>query len=369
MIKIREVEDRDLIPLSEFLPEGFPYTTKGFWISIFNYWWTSNPAYTDQMPRGWILLNDNEIVGFIGNIPVKFLDHGTGKIAFASNSWYVNPVYRGVFSLSLFNKFINQKHNSIALFKTDDDEHKKIVDKYNFDEHILPWNQMEYFYIINKKNIGYIFKKFIFNPWIPKLPDLQEISARVVGLLHAYLFQKSIVQEYFFPGKDYTYSFCTSCDDTFSRIWEPFIHTCNFTLSRDTETLNWLYFSSTKPHQNVVVQCRRSSDKKLIGYMVFEIILDKKAESGIMHLTEMCLENNDLRVLESLTSFAFETAKKKNITLFVVRSNSQESEDYFQNNFSLKRKAQYHRYIRFSDANKTTGDHGTTCLPLIYPPQ
>ena len=53
--------------------------------TLFDLWWTSNPAYTPQIPRGWVLENDTTLVGFIGNIPVKFLVSGAGEIAAASN--------------------------------------------------------------------------------------------------------------------------------------------------------------------------------------------------------------------------------------------------------------------------------------------
>jgi len=76
MIKLREVQDEDLLPLTEFLPRGFPFTTKDFWLHRFKMWWTANPAYTPQFPRGWVLENDSTLVGFIGNIPVKFLVRG-----------------------------------------------------------------------------------------------------------------------------------------------------------------------------------------------------------------------------------------------------------------------------------------------------
>ena len=120
MIKVREVEDKDLIPLSEFLPTGFPYTTKEFWPPLFELWWTLNPAYTPEIPRGWVLEKDRSIVGFIGNIPVRFLVGDTVKIAYRSNSWYVDPSVRGIFSFILFNEFLKQKNASLFLFKGED---------------------------------------------------------------------------------------------------------------------------------------------------------------------------------------------------------------------------------------------------------
>ena len=87
MLTVREVENKDLLPLAEFLPRGFPYTTKDFWPPLFELWWTTNPAYRDQFPRGWILENETSIVGFIGNIPVHFMVHGVVQTAALSNSW------------------------------------------------------------------------------------------------------------------------------------------------------------------------------------------------------------------------------------------------------------------------------------------
>jgi hypothetical protein len=87
MTTLREIEEKDLVPLADFLAgefpfsvaKGFPYTTREFWLSLFELWWKNNPAYTPQFPRGWLLENDTIPVGFIGNIPVKFLISGEKK--------------------------------------------------------------------------------------------------------------------------------------------------------------------------------------------------------------------------------------------------------------------------------------------------
>ena len=76
MITLRDVEDRDLLPLAEFLPKGFAHTNPEFWLRRFDLWWTQNPAWTPQIPRGWVLDDGTKLVGFIGNIPVTFLVRG-----------------------------------------------------------------------------------------------------------------------------------------------------------------------------------------------------------------------------------------------------------------------------------------------------
>ena len=373
MVTVREVEDKDIIPLAAFLPGGFPYTTKEFWVPLFALWWNSNPAYTDQFPRGWVLEHNASIVGFIGNIPVPFLIRGAVHIAAVANSWYVDPSVRGLSSLRLFNEYLNQKRASLFLFKRGNDEHVlKILSRYQFEEYILPKSQKEYVYVINKRKADFIFRDFLFKNRIPKLSELGELYKQAGFLVFAYLYQKSVILECDVPGNTYSSSLCTSCDESFSRIWDPSLNSCDVALSRDTKTLNWLYFSSARANKRVVIQCHRSRNKTLAGYMVFDIQRMNPSGEGIMNLMDICIENNDPQVLASLTSFAIETGKQNNAALLLVWANSQETEKYFRSMFSMRMNAHHYRYIRFSEpsAMNSGRDHyRTVCLPMIFPPQ
>jgi hypothetical protein len=373
MIRIREVEDKDLNPLSVFLPQGFPSTTKEFWLPLFEWWWSINPAYTKNNPRGWVLEKDEKILGFIGNIPVKYLVNGVETIASASNSWYVDPSVRGIFSFIVFNEFLKQKSSSIFLFKGEDNKHiMHILSKYKFEEHILPKNQKDYVYIINKKKMLYVFKTFLLNYQMPRISQSFEYVKRAVFLFFGYLHQKPLDKGENFPKGKYVSSVCTSCDDSFSKLWEPWLKTCDITVSRDPKTLNWLYFSSAGLTQRVVFQCHRTIDKTLAGYMVFDLIPKKTSELGSMHLMDICIEKNDPQVLASLTSFAIEFGKQHHRSLLVVCVNNKETETYFRNAFSLSRTVHYYRYIKYSPQDRNNSGkniHGTVCLPLIYPPQ
>jgi len=373
MMKVREVENKDLIPLTEFLPRGFPETTKEFWLPLFNWWWTLNPAYTDQMPRGWVLEKNGSIVGFIGNIPVRFLVGGAVKIAAASNSWYVDPLARGIFSIILFNEFLKQKGALLFLFKGEDKKHiKNLLSRYKFEEYILPKSQKEYLYIIDKKKVTNILKTFIFNNRMPKLSKSWEYSKRVGYLLFAYLYQKPLIGGGSHLKETYISSVCTSCDDTFYRLWDKSLNQCAATLSRDPKTLNWLYFSSSKSYKRLVIQCHRACDKTLAGYMVFDLTRNKMLQVGNMQLLDMCIENNDPQVLASLVSFANDLGKQHNAALLIVWANSPEAETYFRSTFIMRRTVQNYRYVRFSNTSEMKSDRDTytnVCLPMIYPPQ
>jgi len=368
MIKLREVQDEDLLPLTEFLPRGFPYTTKDFWLPRFEMWWKANPAYTPQFPRGWVLENDSTLVGFIGNIPVKFLVGGEERLAAASSSWYVDSSVRGMTSIRLFNEFLKQKNVSLFLFKAEDEQFVPILSRYQFKEYILPKSKKEYVYIINRKKPDFNFSKFVFNKKIPGLSDLPELYRRTGFLISAYVLQKPVVLE---CAQDaYTSSLCTSCDDAFYKICKPVLDRCDVVVSHDTETLSWLYFSEGRWFKRVVIQCHKSTDNTLAGFMVFDIERRPTSGAGNMRLVDMAIADPDPQVLSSLLSLAVETGKQLNAALLVVWANSPETDRYFRNRFSMRRAVQHKRYIRFSDTvTLRKEDHGNVCPSLIYPPQ
>jgi hypothetical protein len=370
MIQLREVNEDDLPRLAEFLPRGFPFTSKDFWLPRFELWWNQNPAYTPEMPKGWVLENNSALVGFIGNIPVKFLVGGKERIAAASSSWYVDPSVRGMSSLRLFNEFMKQKNASLFLFKAEDEEVMKILSRYHFDEYILPKSEKEYVYILNKKKMAFIFVKYIFSKQVPKWSDLPELYKRLGYLVTGYLLQKPLAGPV--SSDAYSSSLCTSCDDAFLRLREPVVTSCDVVVSPDLKTLNWLYFSPARWFKRIVIQCRRSRDNALAGYMVFDIERRAASGEGSMRLVEMQMGDTDARVLASLTTCAIETGKQNNAALLVVWANSMETETFFRSTFFLRKSARHFRYLKFSDSPEMRSvreNHGIVCPSLIYPPQ
>jgi hypothetical protein len=371
MIKIREVKEEDLLALAEFLPRGFPFTTKEFWLPRFEMWWARNPAWTPEIPRGWVLDDGKNLVGFIGNIPVTYLVRGTRRIAAASSSWYVDPAIRGIYSLRLFNEFMKQKLPALFLFKAEEEYVMNFLNKYKFEEYILPASKKEFIYILAQKKFDFIFVKFIFSKQVPKLSDVMELYKRLGYLIAGYLFQKPLAGPK--AGDPYTSSICASCDEELIRVCEPHLQSFDVVLSHDAATLNWLYFSSARWFTRIVIQCRRSPDNSLAGFMVFDIERRSTSSiSGSMRLVEMYIDDRDPRVLRSLISCAVETGKQNNAAMLVVWADNPETESYFQSIFSLKKAARHYRYIRFSDdpeLRTARGDHGNVCPSLIYPPQ
>ncbi len=116
----------------------------------FENWWTLNPAFTPEFPRGWMLEEGEKIVGFIGNIPVRFVVHGEMKIAAASAAWYVDPSVRGLTSMRLFNEYLKQGNVALFLFKTEDKNLAKVLLKYGYKEYPCLSQPSEYLHIIDR---------------------------------------------------------------------------------------------------------------------------------------------------------------------------------------------------------------------------
>jgi hypothetical protein len=83
--------------------------------------WISNPAYTEfqaTLPIGWVLeVEDKQLVGYLGNIPLLYELKGQRVLASVAHSWAVDESYRG-YSLSLLERYFSQKKVELFLNAT-----------------------------------------------------------------------------------------------------------------------------------------------------------------------------------------------------------------------------------------------------------
>lgn len=371
MVAVKEVTEKDLTRLADYLPTQPPFfqTTKETWERRFEIWWASNPAFTSQIPMGWILEKETSIVGFIGNVPVKFFMCGQEKTAVAAVTWYVNPSERGLSSIRLLNEFLKQKNVSLFLFNTDKKDLMKLLYKNKFKKYILPMFQTKYFFVLNKYKIVFILIKLGIIQRFGNFTSLWKMLKQIGFFVCGYVYQKPLPRLRPQQEKEYTVSLCTSCDASFSKIWESTIHRCDVTFSRDVKTLNWIYFSSIKPSQRVVIQCRRMQDNSLAGYMVFDIQRSNPSDTGVMKLMDMCIERNDLSIIHLLLQFAIETGIQNTVAILELWALDDGTERYLDSNLAIKRASQHHNFFRFSDTLQDQSDSLIICPSLIAPPR
>jgi hypothetical protein len=82
--------------------------------------WEENPAYLDmngKWPIGWVLQAGGDIVGYVGNIPVRYELDGRQVIAACGYSWVVTPAY-SAYSILLLHEYLQQKNAALCISTT-----------------------------------------------------------------------------------------------------------------------------------------------------------------------------------------------------------------------------------------------------------
>ena len=79
--------------------------------------WNSNRLYDDKWPLGWVLVSNDTIVGFIGNIPRLYSYQGKNLIAGVGRAFVVDKMFRS-HSLKLVAKFFSQKYADFLVFSS-----------------------------------------------------------------------------------------------------------------------------------------------------------------------------------------------------------------------------------------------------------
>lgn len=95
------------------------------WLQRFEHWWRTNPAADPLLPRGWLLRNGSEVVGFNGVIAFDYVLRGTTHKALAMTTWMVHPDHRAQ-SMKLFHKFHALRHDHILVNTTANNDVRKV---------------------------------------------------------------------------------------------------------------------------------------------------------------------------------------------------------------------------------------------------
>lgn len=86
--------------------------------------WTANPCYrnlTTHWPIGWVLTDQNRVVGCLSNIPLPYVFRGQELLVAAGRGWAVEDQYRS-YSLLLMNEYFSQENADVFLNNTVNDK-------------------------------------------------------------------------------------------------------------------------------------------------------------------------------------------------------------------------------------------------------
>ncbi|WP_440952386.1 hypothetical protein [Methanococcoides sp. FTZ1] len=332
---IRPVNEKDFSELADLLKEGLGVPTE-IWKRRFDMWWTNNPWMDQAIPYGWVIEEDeSEIVGFLGNIPVKYQIKGEDDIAVAATSLYVRPSVRGVTSIRLTLSFDRQEHFRLLLHTTPNEVAAKIYSKFGASEMDVPFKNMEYWHI---RDYGKMYDLYVqTNLTSHSLRPLIEASVFPIKLISPFFRWFTDKMSFKLQPDHYKCSVATDCDDSFTELWEKNRKENVTTLCRDAETLRWLYFSEAVADKRYVVRCVDTQNGELVGYLVFDIVLSEK-DIKTMQMKDAYVPHLDKKVIRSLIAFSVDLAKEHDVAGLLFWSTDQNMADILNKLFRIKRK-------------------------------
>jgi hypothetical protein len=332
-IKIRSVLSGDLENIALFLSKNHGHIPEE-WIKRFDMWYVKNPVGELDIPLGWVLeSDDDEIKGFMGNIPVSFQVGESKSVAVASTSWVVVPEVRGIDSLKIYYAYYRQKNVRVLINTTPNEFACHLIERLGF--HHIECPPKNTFYLcairIDPSAIFSFCQKKVSNKYLLTiLKKLLHTRISNVGI--------TIINTLFTPKSakylqdEYKSSVCDCCDPSFTALFENHRKPDVMTLWRDAETLNWLYFSDLVKDKRIVIQCNSRSGNALAGYVALDLI-DSMSSPGkkSLILKDAFIPEINKNIVYSILSLCFEQAKRYDVDIIYLWPLNKEMEKILKN--------------------------------------
>ncbi|UCE07791.1 MAG: GNAT family N-acetyltransferase, partial [bacterium] len=146
-IVIKKVQEKDLKQILNILERVYGDRTK--YQERFNYWWKLNPCMQPGIDKGWVATASSRIIGFLMNIPFRYIINGNDVVACGATQGYVDPEFRrkGIFR-KLWLQFITQEIPVLFIGNTPVYFTRKLFAKLNFIALKKLYNRFECYFIL-----------------------------------------------------------------------------------------------------------------------------------------------------------------------------------------------------------------------------
>jgi hypothetical protein len=198
-------------------------------------WW-SNPAMPKDpgtWPIGWVLEDPRQqVVGYLGNIPVRYEFRQRPLLVAVATSWVVLPEYRN-YSLALLGRYINQPHVDLLVNSTANAEAARVFSALKF--HPIPtlfFNSIP-FWILNYPKTTAAFLR---NKGLPLAQVISHPLALALKLRDFFLRKNRCKEK---PALEILN--CLTFDDRFETFWNDLKtrHSHKLLCVRDKISLEW----------------------------------------------------------------------------------------------------------------------------------
>lgn len=268
--------------------------------------WQKNPAWQKNptIPIGWVLEENGNIVGYLGNIPLYYHYHGKRLLAAAARGFAVDTKYRSQ-SLRLAVAFFTQK-NIELLLNTSANEYAGNVFKLCKAEKI-PYKNYDkaLFWIINARGFACsVLRKFGCGKIFAAIGGgVLATPINLEGLLRgrgpvnrANQYEINILEP-------------NSIGSEFDEFWHRILSVRSHCLlaERSAEALRWHFGNRVASMRQAKIVCARLSGK-LVGYTV--ITREDSDDIGFIRsrIVDLMTENEEPGLIDALLLAAFKQA-------------------------------------------------------------
>jgi len=289
---IRELETSDYDALATF-NSAFPgdNLSAAQWLARLKHWWDDNPSYIDEWKRGFLLLNVDQIVGFVGSFPTNYKAGDEVIRAFNGTTWRVLEAYRN-WSIDLWTKNREVSKNFLSFNTTPTDDIIKLIKRFKYLKY--PWGDDTTSY--------HVSRPFLFSRCF--LPATIQILFVPAGIA-LYMLQTFKTKQY---KSDYKVKEISNTEDI-DRLWQRTKNQVAYTNERSSRCVDW--YASGKNLAGLYC------NDELTAYAIFSIQKHALHPFKEMILTDFWYDRdkNLLPQLSALHEYAKKMAAEHIVTL------------------------------------------------------
>jgi hypothetical protein len=280
-----------------------------------NWLWVINPAMPKGWSPGWVLSCDEQIVGYIGNVPRRYVYMGEELTAGAARSFVIDPKYRK-FSLKLVANFFLENQADFLLFA-------------NVNDYARPTYEIAGAKVIPQEDPG---RSII---WVLSgarftLAALSKAGLKVrllskLNPLFDLIFQieKAVKGRIFLKlPKGIRYVTPHQLPIEFDEFWSSLSNkqSSELVLCRDRSTLEWQLNGPCENLRGSILVCSFDDHQKLLGYATLARWDALEGNLTRLMVIDVITLNEDKTILSDLITGAYLYSTKQSVDLLQLNS-------------------------------------------------
>ena len=315
---------------------------KNKWISL----WKDNPLINnskENFPIGWVLEQNSQVVGFIGNIVKEYYLRNKRVLVACSHAWVVDEKFR-LDSIRLMNIFFLQDYIDIFITTTPNKTTEKFFLRYGAKKIPIKSFNENHFLILNVKkflDVFFLYKNFkIYKPIL-----------NIISFLFKITFYKKIYHWEKFEQKkkiQLKYDF----SDEFENFWSEIKNkNNNFLMSKSNNWLNWHIKFLKKPW---IVYIK--DNNKILGFALCCERNNNELNLKRISIIDIVSKNGNNEIYLSLLQGTIKKSFDLGYEIIEMTGTSYEKKLFFSKFKTFKRKVSNYLFYYYSRDLKLVED-------------